>query len=727
MNTSLSRTSRYRLRQTGVHLCTHDPFLPGNIAKRGVTGTVSRKAISPLVCGIILFLSGPLYAHRETVDTTLNLKEVVITGSRTERPVTASPGSISIITPVLFRNSPAQSVDDILTMISGVNTTRSDGISNMHTNVSIRGLAGDEQGRTLVLFDGIPINTSDEGSVNWNSIHMDNVQRIEVFKGPGSSLYGNNAMGGVINIISKKPLSSFSLNASGTYGSLNTWKSSLGISSRMNEKFSVFFSGYYNQSDGFNNVPDSLRTKPDYSVARFMKEGGLYAKILYSPASLFNAELAYDLYKDKRGEGEKIQAPDGEYRHFNHNHLQGRFYGEKGKFSYHAALYFQHQDYFKLDERVKGGAYQRFDVKSDRDDWGAILHLRFSGKHNDFAIGSEFKNGSIDGGDHYVTSPDEVLNKGSIRIFSVFAQDEISLRDQKVWLQLALRYDNAYFHDGWFEAKGENVSDFNTYNGALKNNRWEHFSPRVALRYNPSEAVSVYLSYSQGFRASILDDLCRSGWMWVGPKIANPELGPEQIDNYEIGGTFWLSPRLSFSPSLYYAKGKDFLYYVATGEKMWGKQDIFQRQNISKVDVKGAEADLNYTPANGLKINLNYSYNDPRIKNFKKKTELNDKILTYAPKNQVKGYILWTGSIADIMVRGRYKSQQYTSEDNSTTISGFTIWDAQVSKCFFHHRLYVGGEIINIFNNRHMNTKEYMSAGRLMNVKLTIHLQHNNR
>lgn len=667
-----------------------------------------------------LSLHAAAFARTEVADTALILHEVVVTGSRTERPVTQSPGSISIVTPVLLRNSPAQSVDDILTMISGVNTTRSDGLSTMHTNVSIRGLAGDEQGRTLVLFDGIPINTSDGGTVNWNSIHMDNVQRIEVFKGPGSSLYGNNAMGGVINIISKKPLSPFSVNASGTYGSLNTWKSNLGISSRMSDKFSVFLSGYYNKSDGFNNIPDSLRTTPDYSVARFMKEGGLYGKIIYTPAKLFNVELAYDLYKDKRGEGEKIKAPDGEYRHFNHNRAQGRFYGEKGKFSYNAAVYFQRQDYFKLDERLKGDDYQRFDVKSHRDDWGAILHLRLSGKHNDLAIGGEIKNGSIDGGDHYVTSPDEVLNKGTIRILSVFAQDELNLFNQKIWLQLALRYDNAYFHDGWFEANGENVSDFNTYNGKLKNNRWEHFSPRASLRFNPTDAVSFYASYSQGFRASILDDLCRSGWMWVGPKIANPELGPEQIDNYEVGATFWLGKKLSLSPSFYYAKGKDFLYYVATGEKMWGKRDIYQRQNISRVDVKGVEADLNFTPVYGLKINVNYSYNDPKVKDFKEKPELNNKTLTYAPKNQVKGYILWTGGFLDLMVRGRYKSKQYTAEDNSTTIDGFTIWDAQISKWFFHHHLNIGGEIINIFNNRHMNTKDYMSAGRLMNVKLAV-------
>ena len=210
--------------------------------------------------------------------------------------------------------------------------------------------------------------------------------------------------------------------------------------------------------------------------------------------------------------------------------------------------------------------------------------------------------------------------------------------------------------------------------------------------------------------------------MWVGPKIANPDLGPEKLDNYEVGGNFWLTPRLSFSPSVYYARGKDFLYYIATGDKMWGSRDIFRRENVSHVDMKGLEADIDYMPCRGLKINLNYSYNDPRIEDFAEKPELNDKVLTYAPKNQVKGYILWTGGVLDVMVRGRYKSKQYTTEDNTASIAGFTVWDAQVSKWLFRRRLYIGAEIINVFDNRHMNTREYVSAGRLANVKLAVNL-----
>ncbi len=306
--------------------------------------------------------------------------------------------------------------------------------------------------------------------------------------------------------------------------------------------------------------------------------------------------------------------------------------------------------------------------------------------------------------------------------FSVFAQDELNFWKERFWLQLALRYDNAFFHKGWFEASGENVTDFNSYNGTLNNNRWDNFSPRIALRYNPISAVSVYLSYAQGFRASILDDLCRSGWMWVGPKIANPRLGPEKINNYEIGGKFQLRPNLTLSPAFYYAKGKDFLYYVATGEKLWGKIDTYQRQNISKVELKGLEADLDYIPISGLRININYSYNHTAIKDFDKKPELNGKALTYAPKHQIKGYLLWTGKTIDAMIRGRYKTKQYTTEDNASSIDGFGVWDAQLSKRFFRNRLYVSGEILNIFNNRHMNTKDYRSAGRLANIKLAVNI-----
>ncbi|MCM1440659.1 MAG: hypothetical protein NC131_15890, partial [Roseburia sp.] len=74
---------------------------------------------------MLFMLLFPYFCQGQRADTTFTLQEVVVTGSRQERPVTKSPGSINLLTPVLLRNSPAQSVDDILLMLSGVNTTRS--------------------------------------------------------------------------------------------------------------------------------------------------------------------------------------------------------------------------------------------------------------------------------------------------------------------------------------------------------------------------------------------------------------------------------------------------------------------------------------------------------------------------------------------------------------------------------------------------------------------------
>lgn len=669
-----------------------------------------------------ILMSLPVFGQVLNTDSIYGIDEVVVTGTRNERLLKEVPARIDIVTPKLIKQAPAQSIDDVLSMFSGVNTTRSGGMGTMHTNVSIRGLAGDEQGRTLVLYDGVPINSSDGGSVNWNSIHIDNVERIEIFKGPGSSLYGNNAMGGVINIISKRATNPLSVNASASYGSMNTVLTNLSVSSRVTNKLSLFVSGYFNRSDGYNNIPDSLRTDPDYSVARYMKEGGANLLAQYSFSELFNWDVAYELYLDKRGEGEKIEAPDGEYRHFNHNRVRTRLYGNRNKLRYDLSLYFQRVNYFKLDERIKKGVYQRFDVKSDRDDWGGILNFNYDfSTKNHLTFGTELRNGRVEGGDYYVTSPDVVYNRGAMSIYSLYAQDEQSFFDARLRLQLAARYDYARFHDGWFDAQGDNVSDFNSHNGPLKSNSWNNFSPRVALRYTPEAWGSVYASFSKGFRASILDDLCRSGWMWIGPKIANPNLKPETLYNYEVGATFFPMRNLSLAPTFYYAQGHDFLYYVATGDKLWGKRDIYQRQNVSRVNVTGVEFDLKYTIIRGLDLTANYSYNDSKIEKFPERPELDGKVLTYAPKHQVKGSINWTGGWVDVFLKGSYKSKQFTTDTNEEFIKPYSVWDLRLSR-WLNHRYYVGFEILNLFDNRHMNTKDYISTGRLYQIKLAINI-----
>ena len=93
----------------------------------------------------------------------------------------------------------------------------------------MRGLPANDQSRTLVMLDGVPLNKSDEGSVNWNMINKNNIEQINIIKGPGSAKHGSGAMGGVIELISKKPTKKLEGNVLVDYGTYNTLSSNIDL------------------------------------------------------------------------------------------------------------------------------------------------------------------------------------------------------------------------------------------------------------------------------------------------------------------------------------------------------------------------------------------------------------------------------------------------------------------------------------------------------------------
>ena len=104
-----------------------------------------------------------------------------------------------------IKRIPSISASKLFDAVSGVNVSNEFGIFSSTTVVALRGVGGGSQTGTLIVYDGMPLNKSDGGSVNWNIIDKDNIGKIEIIKGPGSALYGSNAMGGIINIMSKPP------------------------------------------------------------------------------------------------------------------------------------------------------------------------------------------------------------------------------------------------------------------------------------------------------------------------------------------------------------------------------------------------------------------------------------------------------------------------------------------------------------------------------------------
>ena len=665
-----------------------------------------------LVSGLLTlsFLNG---LSQATLKDTISIGEVVITATKTLRNLTEVPASISVIKANLIESAPAMQVDDILRFIPGLNVNRTTGIYSQRPMITLRGLSGDEQSRTLVLMNGAPINTSDEGGVNWNRINQYDVERIEVFKGPGSSLYGNNAMGGVINIITKKPTKPQEIFGAVSYGTFNTVRQDLNIRVRTDKGYYGTVSQYFLKSDGYNNVPEDKLTQ--YDIKRPLEELGVSARVGFDKSKWLNWELQYDVFRDKRGEGYQIHTPEGCYRNFNTNLLRGNIKGGNNLTKYELNLFYQLEHYYDVNETLRGVNYSSYDVNSFREDMGALFSInRELSDNNTLTGGFEFKKGSIEGGDYYQTAPyDTVYNAGKILTQAGYIQDEQSFYNNKIRLIAGLRFDVVTFADGEYYS----TSPWNT-TPELNNNTWTELSPRLGMRFNFIKAVSAYLSYSHGFRASILDDLTRTGYMWVGPKYANPELGPESLDNYEIGFDIFTVNKLQISTSAYYANGNDFLYYVATGDMLFGRP-IYKRENVTSVNIKGIEIETGYELSDNINILANYTFCDSKIAAFTERPELENKYLKYVPKHTASASLFWKNRILNTTLRGLYKGEQFADDVNAVKLDSYFTFDFQVSKQI-KEKLIISLDVQDVFNNQHMETEYYISPGRILTGRITL-------
>jgi iron complex outermembrane recepter protein len=362
-------------------------------------------------------------------------------------------------------------------------------------------------------------------------------------------------------------------------------------------------------------------------------------------------------------------------------------------------------------------------VDSDREDWGSLINLTYKGlKNNTITGGFEFRNGAVDAGDYYQTpnfanAYDSVLNAGKMRFLAAYIQDEFAFFNEKIILAAGLRYDMVRFYDGNYY----NSSPWNNKVPELNENEWSELSPRLAFRFFPKSRLSTYISYSHGFRASILDDLCRTGWMWVGPKYANPELGPEYLDNYEIGMDIRINKDIELAPTIFYSRGKDFLYYIASGDSLFGRA-VFQRQNVSEVEIRGVEIDLRARINKNLDFFANYTYNHAQISKFKERPELENKYLTYTPQNSLKSGVRFAWKFINSSFIMNYKDMQFSTDDNSQKIDSYISCDFKIYASI-RKDYQLGISIFDLFDNQHMETADYFSPGRLFYVDMNIKIQ----
>src|SRR5689334_4776769 len=191
-----------------------------------------------------LSIAAPAWADEAPADS----QTIVITATRSERSITDVPASVSVVDSAQIEGTPAKTLDDVLRREPSVDLPLASSYQVHPTalNVSMRGLGGI---RALVLLDGVPLNDPFFGYIQWSEVPLETVDRVEIVRGGGATLWGNYAMGGVINILTR-PIDRTELIAEGAAGSYGTYRSD-GHASYAGNGFGIGLDAGINHTDGY--------------------------------------------------------------------------------------------------------------------------------------------------------------------------------------------------------------------------------------------------------------------------------------------------------------------------------------------------------------------------------------------------------------------------------------------------------------------------------------------
>ncbi len=663
----------------------------------------------------------------------INIDPFFVTATRTPKKVNDLPIRAQVIDAKSIQNQAAMYPDELLQSIPGVILDRSQGIFSRNASITMRGLNSAQ--RVLILEDGVPLNKADGGSINWNRIMVDNIENIEVTKGPSSMIYGGSAMAGVVNIITAQPKKSLELMTKVYYGSYGTKGIDLiGGGNHVKEQKGFWWQvyGHYRAGDGYIMVAPYLRDSTDVPTKLMEYSGG--AKLGYVFNSKTSLTVEYSFFDDKRNEGSRIYEEDGTYSKYTTHFCRANLSSDLGKVKLEGNLYFQSELFGRQTESMSvknANKYTLYNTETIRNDFGVWLtgsgHL---GKKGTLIGGMDFKSGGVDGKDIYKTSTDIVKNKGEIDLVGIFCDYEHELMGKKLILNAGLRFDYAHFHNGFFhiDEPGPTTEFMNNYPSDLPSDEWNALSPKLALKYNFDTTSSIYTSWNKGFRPPILDDICRNGNVTRGFKLANPYLQPEKIDNFEIGGTFhW--HEFKIEPSIYYSLGKDFMYFAATGDSVYTGGDklkaVLKRENIGTVSIVGTEISISYTISKHIRLSGNYSYSNSVITDYKIQStsdvNLKGKHLTDVPSHQLFGAVQFNHPWINFSINASYRSFTWADDENTIQNQGYWQFNATLYKEFYKH-ITLRLNVIDVFDTPYINSKGQISPGRYTTFNVTYKL-----
>ncbi|HEV8723106.1 MAG TPA: TonB-dependent receptor [Candidatus Binatia bacterium] len=496
------------------------------------------------------------------------LPPVFVTSTRTETPLQQVTTSASVITAKDIQDQQAETVLEALRNVPGLDVVQS-GSRGTATSVFIR---GSESDHVLVLIDGVEVNSTTLGAFNFAHLTTDNVERIEILRGAGGTLYGSQAIGGVINIITKKGQGPLEAGLSLEGGNGSTHRQTLSLRGGAG-KLGYSFSAARIESQGFHSVNDDYRNlaasaRLDYQVTEdaslkgifhFVKTDlGLFNNNNFASQPDPNAREAGTQYLGKLEWEQKI-LKNWDYR------ISGSMFKEHIKDSddVDACTFFG----FPCDSRTR----DRFRPRIDTGEFQT--NYRFE-EWSTTTFGVEYKrrSASTSGG----------IDK-AIRNLGYYLQEQFQFLDRRLIMIPGIRLD-----------------DNQSFGTVL--------TPSFSTAYLFRETgTKVKGSYAKGFKAPTLNELFFPPGFGC-PAFGNPNLSPEKSWELNAGvEQEVLRDRVKLGVTYFHREVQDLIEGRPIPGDPFG---CFRAENVGTARFDGVEWNLGIKLLSSLTVNANYTYLD---------------------------------------------------------------------------------------------------------------------
>jgi iron complex outermembrane receptor protein len=614
----------------------------------------------------------PLFAQ-ETDE--VEVPKITVTYTRGAQDPTKIPADVTVIGPDVIEKSEAGSVPDLLMREAGLNITSFSGVSKFDS-VGLRGFARGLE--TVVMVNGVALNTPTLAEVDWSLIPLSAVERIEIVRGPGSVLWGDKAVAGVINVITKRtfdgPIAEMKIRG----GSDDTLNGTLSLG-YANERGRVFLSSGYHYTDGYrdNNYYDhdvwslSAGFTPT-DVLELSVDAG-YAKDAWGlPGALFDRQRRifgrrYSHTPEDSGNGENFYALVGanldlsrygrlelDYAYkTNDNWLNNltstgyvndtRTYLNENDVS---GKYILDHDFGKIENRLTVGVdYRDISYRSDffTPDWWSM------------GLGIDYGS-NVD------------AHRNSI---SYYAYDELTLWE-RVIVSAGYRYeyiDTSFDSEEW---GGGGPSSVSLSEGFSE----EAFSAGVTYRY--AEGSKAFFRFERGYRVPVLDEI----FQYAPPTwtLANTHLDTERVTDFELGIEHVFSEAVTARATFWWSNFENELYY---------NNLTFVNDTYKETVHRGFDLGVEVRPFDFIECRLGYGYQDA----YFDYPPYRGKTVPLVPKHSVTFGIGVEYKGFAIDLDGRYVSDRYRDGDLTNayeTLPSYVVMNARVGYTYRWLEVFAG-------------------------------------